>query len=748
MKAFGYLILAVVAAIGIGLIYVEVRSSNIDLPPVKIGQSSVVYARDGKTVLGHLAASGAGAVQLNDDQVPALLKHTHIAIEDRGFYEHGAVSYPHMAWAVITSMGRAGGSTITQQYVKNAYLSQEKTVDRKANEIIYAYKVEKEFTKDQILVKYLNCNFYGRGAYGIEDAAQTWFGVSATTLNNINDPLQVARAAFLAALIQRPSYFDDFSGQPSNLVHLDEIVARQKATLDGLRQIEGVPQAEMVPQAVIDQAKTLLPLQITNTVKQGGSSDGDPYLLDYVRAWLTAWQTQIVRDESDASVSDDEVAKQGSSAAEALLARGGLSIYTSVDSNLQNLVAEAVQARLPRTGLSAGVVILDPRTGGVAAMYAGNNHARDSYNYALYANRQVGSTMKTVVLADAISHDISVQSVFPAPAYIEINGSKIYNDDKRAAPGCQLTVADAMAYSNNPVNIELISGKLASCDNPAALSDIPDYPVSPSSVAALARKMGADDSLVPGKTNPAQLDEVPSLALGVSSLTPLKLASIGGTYANGGKHTKPHIISVITASDGTNVYENEAETNQTLQPKHVNLLNQVLTGVFTKGTARGAQVQGHPLAGKTGTTPTDAWMLAWSAVDPDSDAPAYVCSAWAGYADNRSTSAQGGDLWGSDVAKICQYFFAGALRDTPTVNFPEADMNAGNLVGLKQEQPAPAPEPPPVVETTTTQAPEPAPTTTQEEKPETTTQPPATSSETTVAPASQGTVNGTVTDQG
>ncbi|HET6747335.1 MAG TPA: transglycosylase domain-containing protein [Candidatus Saccharimonadales bacterium] len=723
-----------------GGIYVGYEYSQVDITsPPNTGKDSVVYAKDNK-VLGHIRASGG--TQLKDEEVSSLVKQAHMAAEDRGFYTHGAVSWPRMAFSVVTSLGSAGGSTIAQQYIKNAFLTREKSLGRKSKEIIYAYKLMDQYTPDQVLVKYVNTIPYGRGTFGVEDAAKTWFGISATELKDINDPLQVARAAFLAALVQRQEFFAASKDKPSNLVNIDALNDRIRYVLDGLRKVEGVDQKDMVPQAVIDKAKQLLPLKVTDTVNASGSSaDTDPYLLDYVKDWLTAWQIQVLKNDG---MSDSEATAQGESASKALLARGGLAIHTSIDSNLQNLVAEAVQAKLPKTGLSAGVVILDPRTGAVAAMYGGKNHVKDGFNYALYANRQVGSTMKTVVLADAVSHGISVQSVLPAPAYIKINGAEIYNDDRKAAPGCKLSLADAMAVSNNPVHIELISGKMASCDNPAALSDIPDYPISPASVAALAHKLGADDSLVPGKTSPAKLDEVPSLALGVSSLTPLKLASIGGTYANGGVHNKPHIIDKIDDSNEENVYENETQSNRVLQAKQAGILNQVLTGVFTKGTARGAQVQGHPLAGKTGTTDTDAWMLAYSAVDPkNDDTPAYVCSAWAGYADNRTTSARGGDVWGADVAKICQYFFAGALKGTPTVNFPAADMNAGKVIGLQQEKPVEAPKPQP-----TTAEPakaKPTPTTTEEAPTTTKRKPPATTTEqSTVTPSSQGVVTGTV----
>lgn len=488
-------LLLVVLVFG-GLGYAQYRASQISLPPLQIGDSSVILASDGQTELGHIASTGKNHVSLNDDQVSPLLQQVHMAAEDRSFLTHGAISLPGIAVAMLknaTSLSvKAGGSTITQQYVKDAYLTQEKTIDRKTKELLYSYKVEKEFTKTQIMTKYVNSKYYGRGAYGIEEAAQVWFGVSATELKDMNDPLQVARAAFLASIINQPSKFDDYQGNPSNLVNSKSLYERVNYVLDGLRDIEGVP--NMVSPDVIRMAKQQLPLTLTDTVKPSGSTmDGDPYLVGYTHDWLAAWQTEAAKSDG---YSDDEAKEKGTATAEAMLTRGGIRIVTTLDAGLHRQLADAVTEELPSRGLSAGAIIQDPRSGGIVAMYAGNNHDTDQFNYALYANRQVGSVMKTVVLSDAVSQGISVQSVLPAPAYIEINGSKIYNDDRLAAPGCQLNLVDAMAKSNNPVHIELITGKMANCANPADLTPIePNYPVSPSSVAALARKMGADSTL-------------------------------------------------------------------------------------------------------------------------------------------------------------------------------------------------------------------------------------------------------------
>jgi membrane peptidoglycan carboxypeptidase len=160
--------------------YAKFESSRITLPNLTPNGSSIVLASDGKTVLGHIASADAGK-QLTDVQVPALIRQAHMAAEDRGFYTHGPISLPGMAYAIFKDTAGmsfdAGGSTIAQQQAKK-YVGSEKSIVRKVDELPYAYRLEHDYTKDQILDMYVNTNYYGRGAYGVEDAAQTWFGVS------------------------------------------------------------------------------------------------------------------------------------------------------------------------------------------------------------------------------------------------------------------------------------------------------------------------------------------------------------------------------------------------------------------------------------------------------------------------------------------------------------------------------------------------------------------------------------------
>lgn len=682
---FVVLILLAIAAVGGAHLYWQHEADNTPYPPVKIGTASTIFDTSG-SALGHISSAGDRYVALSDEQISPLLRQAHMAAEDRDFYDHGAISPLGMARGAWLSAQEgaiaAGGSTISQQTVKNMYLTADQTVDRKNKEIILAYKLEKDFTKDQILTKYINHIYYGRGAYGGEAASWSWFGHSATQLSNPADPTHVAKAAFLASLIQQPGNFEqrDAAG---NFVYWKELVARVHYTIDGLRELKGVPGDTLVKAEVITAAKQvpLQPLIVAQPrTSSGTSADTDPYLLAYIKEWLSAWQAEVAKETRGLSGNAASVA--GKTAADTMLARGGLAIYTSISGPLQQNLRQAVDATLPRNGTSAGAVILDPRTGGMAAMYGGRDYHADPFNNALYAERSVGSTMKVVLLTDVVLNGISIKSVLPAPASVALPGQPpISNHDKVAAPGCRLTIEDAMAFSNNPVSIELITGKMprnTSCNPVETLVEPFDsnYPVSPKSVAALARKMGADDSLVPGRTSPAKLDEVPALSLGVSSLTPLKMASIGGTLANNGLHSKPHIVTkIVNSATADTVFLHRGEQKQVIDPESAATVNQTLKSVYTKGTARTAQVSGRILAGKTGTTESDAWMLAWSPTT--GKGPAYVCSVWTGYRDNRPFTASS-----ASTARVCQQFFAQALTG-PATDFPSANLDKGDRIGLK-----------------------------------------------------------------
>ena len=677
------IVIVVLALIGGGwwrLDQISDEADAVDLSVSKIiGVPSKVLGSDGKEIGTITSASNTNP--LTGEQISPLLRHAHLAAEDKGFYKHGAISFAGLARAAFFNAKNAsivaGGSTITQQAVKNNYLTQEQSGERKAKEAFIAYRLEKERSKDQILDMYMNSNYYGRGQYGIEGGCKVWFGHSATQLKDMNDPLQVVKAAFLASLLTKPGEFEEYNGKPSNLIYWDQIRERMMYTLNNLTAIEfpdswaPAATAKVLPE-VVEAAKKLVPtLKVTDTFGTSGTSaNTDPYLLGAVKDWLEGWQTQIARDEGAPS---EEVANErGATAAKSLLASGGLEIHTTINPNVQRALTGAVK---PKPGANIGVVVLDPRTGTIDAMYGGSDHAKSPNNNALYGNFQAGSTMKMVALTDAIANGISPQSQFPAPAFVNINGSQVWNWDKKAAPGCKLSLADAIAQSNNPVAIQLVTGQVADC-NTGALGPVESgYPISPKSVAARARALGADDSIIPGKTSPVAIEEVPSVAaLGSNTLSPLKLASMGATLANNGTHNKPTLIAKIVIG-GKTIFEREAESNEVVSEDQAAIVNKVLTGVYTKGTASGAQVKGIPLAGKSGTAAETgaSWMVSWSAVDPDNDKqPAFVIAS----------GSDGGVLSSADMAALNQRFFSGALGGKGS-QFPAADLNDGKRVGLK-----------------------------------------------------------------
>ncbi|HEU5187919.1 MAG TPA: transglycosylase domain-containing protein [Candidatus Saccharimonadales bacterium] len=688
--ALTLLVLGAGAVIGLPQ-WAKSQASSVELPPLKFGGKTVVFAQDDKHVLGNILPSDAGK-PLTFEQTPELHRQNHMAAEDRAFYEHDGVSTRGLTLAMITNAKNgsltAGGGTITGQYVRNAYLThatQEtkgETAKRKVLEWKYAYKIEQVLTKNEIITNYLNTIYYGCGAYGIDDAARAWFGVSATEIKDPNKPLDVARAAFLAALIKSPSTFDD-PGENGTLKHEAAIVSRQKYVLDGLTDLEGV-KAIVSPQA-IEQAKQLLPLKVTcNPRPSGGSSDLDPYLLAHIQDWLAAWQTTIAKENG---LKGAEAEEKGQETAEAMIARGGLHITLAINHMVQAEVENAAKNTLPRKDLTAGVIMLNPFTGGVVAMYGGAGQ-----NNALFAQRQPGSLIKAVVLANAVSKGISPQSEFNAPPFLDGEGERIWNNNRTPVPGCKMTLADALAVSHNIVYTELITGKMATCpedDEPQTVSKIDDKnPVTPASVAKLLREMGGELSTKPGQTNPLKIGETARLAIGDTvHMSPLQVASVAATLAGGGVRTKPYIVKSIKTSDGKLVYEHKVESKRVLEEKHVRIVSQALTGVFTKGTARDAQVAGHPLAGKTGSTPENAWIFAYPAANPKDNVPDEVCAAWGGF--HESSRDISGILSSAQMAKICQKIYTKLLAKMPTVTFPEAK-DEGVRIGAPPVQPTPS----------------------------------------------------------
>jgi membrane peptidoglycan carboxypeptidase len=765
-KAKIAIVVVLVGALFAGVFYglpamAKLQSKDLALPALKFGGPSILLASDGKQMATIAPAETGRALKF--DQIPELHNQGHLTAEDRSFYFHDGVDENGLVLAAksnaLTASLGAGGGTIEGQYVRKTYLRQESRVvgkfTRKWWEWQYSYALNREFSKPEILGKYLNTNYYGCGSYGIEDAARTWFGVSAREIDDPKDPLHVARATFLAAIIKAPGDWDDFKPGGKELVYAEALLNRQFYILNGLHDLKLPPgKNHVVSRETIEATKELLkpadgsPSTFKPTCRQtssGRTSSGDPTIIQYARDWLAAWQTQIAELDG---YEGKEAEAQGRSSAEEMLAQGGYTFKMTIDRRVQPLLDDAVNAESPNRNLSFGFVFMNPRNGHVTGMYGGN-FGRDPHNNALYTERQPGSTVKAIFLLDAARKGVSMKSEFAAPGFIDIDGPRIWDSSRRPTQGCKITLEDAIAASRNEVFTELAESQMAkNCPDPNSgekteLEEIDyDERVSKSDVADLIRDMGGEASAVPDRNAPIDIGEEARLAIGDTlNLTPLKMARIASTLQNGGRYDKPVIVLEVISPTGKTVFEHEPESYDVegIDEEDTQIVNKALTGVYTKGTAQSARIA-DPLAGKTGSTVQNAWAFAYPAKDPENKAREDVCAGWGGFKDDKRSID--GILGSHHIAQMCSNVYATILRDGRTINFPDPG-EKGERIGLnanKDEPPAtieplptPTPDPTPTAEPTPEPTTEPEPTPTPEPKPTTprptrTTAPPPTTS--------------------
>ncbi len=408
----GFLLLIVLFGIAYALVDVP------DPSEIAIANSTQVLDRHGR-VIARLHAE-ADRVDIPISEMPAVVRQAVIAAEDHNFYKHGGVSIPSMlraAFVNVTGLGvRQGGSTITQQYVKNAYVGNQRTIWRKVKEAVVAIKLERQFSKDEILADYLNTIYFGRGAYGVEAAARTYFSKGARALT-------LEEAALLAGMIRAPEYYD-----PVRDVAYDRAKARRDRVLD---QMAGLGFIER------DQADTAKAKKIV------------------VRRGTTAASSALVGAHFVEDIRRKLVAQFGASR----VYSGGLIVRTTLDFKLQRFAEDAVKEVLDRpTDPEAALVAIDPETGGVLAMVGGRQFSERQFNLASQGRRQAGSAFKPFVLGAAIDDGISIRSQFKAPASITLETGfepwKVENYDKKNYG--TLDLLQATEFSVNTVYAQLI----------------------------------------------------------------------------------------------------------------------------------------------------------------------------------------------------------------------------------------------------------------------------------------------------
>ena len=589
-------------------------------------ETSRVLAADGSVLADLHAEQDRDVVPLA--RMPQHLRDAVIAVEDQRFYEHGGVDGQAIARAFVENArsGRVtqGGSTITQQLAKNAVVGADRTLERKLEEAGVAIQLERQFSKDEILERYLNTVYFGNGAYGVQTAAQRYFGVNVGKLS-------LSQSALLAGLLKAPSTYDPYR-------HPEAAERRRDLVLRLMRDQERVPEAAVI--AARAEELAVRPLQ-------GAAQWKAPYFVDHVLDELL--------HSSAFSVLGDDPAERAD-----VLFRGGVTVETTLDRKWQTAAEDAVAQTLTRPrDPHAAVVALEPSSGRIRALVGGRSYLDESnpfsqFNLATDGRRQPGSTFKQLVLATAIAQGHSLDEVFDAGRRIVIDplpGEPTpypvsnYDDHDYG----ELTLRDATAYSVNVVYAQLIAM------------------VGPEAVIEMAEAAGIRSRLQPLR----------SLALGAQEVSPLEMASVQATLAAGGVYHRPTAVERITAADGSLLYRRpKLEGEQVIDPAVTYLTTEALRGVVQFGTGERANLQ-RPMAGKTGTTQrgADAWFVGYT--------PDLAAAVWIGFPQGsipmeppRTRIRVEGGNWPSE---IFARFGLRALEDVPASEFDRPSLSLATI---------------------------------------------------------------------
>ncbi|MEY9947711.1 transglycosylase domain-containing protein [Kitasatospora sp. GAS1066B] len=552
-------------ALGVALVKVP------DAHAAATAQRNTWLYRDG-TVLAQTGQTNRQSVSL--DQVSTDAQHAVLAAEDRGFYREGAVNPAALlraGWNTATGKGAQGGSTITQQYVKNAYLTQQQTISRKVQEIFIALKVDATLSKQEILANYLNTTYYGRGAYGIQAAAQAYFGVDAATL----DP---AQGAYLATLLNAPSAYDLSTATEAGK---RAATARWNYVLDGMVKENWLAAAD---RAALTLPTVRAPQPALGLAGQAG------YLVDAAKDYLVAHQLVD----------------------EAALAKGGYRITLSIDPARQADLQRSVQRQLTdkldpnqRPGdadIQAGAVSVDPKSGAVLALYGGDDYTEHFVDNATRRDYQAGSTFKPIALAAALESGARTQdgqAITPDTVYDGANRRPVQGGSAKppyAPPNegereyGRITLRQATDWSVNTAFAQLAQ----------------DTGLEKVKQTAIALGLPAD-------TN--ELDPVPSLPLGVSMPSVLDMAGVYATLDNDGQRITPWLVESVKLN-GTDVPLPPKRSGRAVGEQTARQVTEMLQGVIADdgGTGWRAQDLGRPAAGKTGTTDGNrsAWFVGYT----------------------------------------------------------------------------------------------------------------------------------------
>lgn len=608
-------VVVLLVAGGLGVALYEL--TRIPVPtPRHLAQTTFVYDSQGHQIASF---SEQNRVNVTLKQVAPIAIDAVVSTEDRHFFTEGAVNPISMLRAfasdALGSGNLQGGSTITQQYVKQTYLTSQRTLSRKIKEAGLAVRISRTMTKDQILEGYLNTIYWGRGAYGIQAAAETYFGVDAAHLD-------LKEAAVLAGMIREPDLADP-------LTHSTVARQNQEDTLRALVRDRHISRDQATAAAAVPFPSYVKKTSAGGTLTTSSDANGQDYFIEAVRQQL--------------------VAKYGAAEVDG----GGLRVTTTLDPALQAQAYSAVYGNNadslnPAAGEPSGALVSMDGNGEVKALVGGQDYHKSSVDLALGAaggggGRQPGSTFKGIMLAELIKLGYSPYSVFPAPPAVEIphgnaNGQPYtVTNFEHEATSPTMNIVDATAESVNTVYVQVADR------------------IGAANLDAMAAQLGISTRELTGN-----LSEV----LGTDEVSPLEMNAAYATFADGGVYHTPLLVTRVTDSSGRNLPLPVAPSSRVvLTPRQAAAITYVLEQVVLRGTGTAAGGVGSSVAGKTGTTDNsaNAWFIGYT--------PNLTTAVWMGYASGFRPmiwfrglkSVQGGSI----PAQLWHNYMAGAIRVEP-----------------------------------------------------------------------------------
>ena len=545
-------ILVMAAGIGIGFVTANINAKPDIAGDIRPPASSQIYDAAGNELANIHSTENRMPVKI--EQIPIALQQAFVAVEDARFYEHKGVDPRGLARAIYTNLKdneiAEGGSTITQQLAKNAYLTQERTLKRKIQEVFLALQLEKQYTKQEILELYLNQIYFGQGAYGVQAAAKTYFGKNIEELN-------LSECAMLAGIPKSPNYYSPFN-------NIKAAIERRNTVLDQMQKYNYIRSSEA---AEAKKFEIVLAQQ-----NQPEEQKDAAYFLNYV--------TQLV------------IEKYGADA----LYKEGLKIYTTIDMDIQRMAENSLLETLPNYSTDANglqqpqgaLVAIDPKTGYIKAMVGGRG--TDQFNRATMAERQPGSAFKPFVFAAALENNFTPDTTIE-DSPLNIDGWRPQNDNGTFRG--TVTLRTVATHSMNVPTVKI------------AQSLGMDKPIF------YAQEMGITTFVLDGEPNDRNF--ATSLGGMTKGVTPLEIASAYCTFANGGVYM-PHIaITKILDRNGRILEEVTPEGKAVISQQSAADLTSMLEDVISRGTGKNANI-GRPAAGKTGTTSDykDAWFVGYT----------------------------------------------------------------------------------------------------------------------------------------